>query len=455
MDIFITILRGLGGIALILFTAWLFSNNKKKVNWRLVVIGLSIQIVFAMFIFHGEAMRSWTPSWLPILALPKIIIDWLSACVIKILGFITVGSEFVFGSLAISPGTKGSMGFFFAFQVLPTIVFFSSLTAVLYYLGVLQKIVRGMAWLMSKLLGTSGAESLSNTANIFIGQTEAPMLVRPYIGSMTQSELFTIMVGGMATVAGGVMASYIQMLGTAMASAQGISVTAAQLQFAQHLITASVMAAPASIVIAKIMQPETKIPKTKGTVSVNVPKGASNVIEAAANGAADGLKLALNVGGMLVVFIAFIYMINFLLGEAGGMVGINGWLQQEFGKPLSMELILGLVLKYFVIGIGVPVQDAFQFGSLFGTKVVLNEFVAYIGLTDIIKSGAMTPKGIKMATFALCGFANFSSIAIQLGGIAPMAPERKKDIAALGLKSVMGGGLVTLLTATLAGFLTF
>jgi CNT family concentrative nucleoside transporter len=373
--------------------------------------------------------------------------------VIKLLDFIAEGSKFVFGALAINPAGEGSMGFFFAFQVLPTIIFFASLTAVLYYLGVLQAIVKGMAWVMARLLGTSGAESLSNTANVFIGQTEAPMLVRPYIATMTQSELFTIMVGGMATVAGGVMASYIQMLGVAMAEAKGIGVSAAQLQFAVHLITASVMAAPASIVIAKILHPETDVPKTKGTVKVEVEKDASNVIEAAATGASQGLHLALNVGGMLIVFIAFIYLINFLLGEAGSILGVNAWLTQQFGKPLSMELILGLILKYIAIGIGVPAQDAFQFGSLFGTKVVLNEFVAYIGLTDVIKAGTMSAKGITMATFALCGFANFSSIAIQLGGIAPMAPKRKKDIAALGLKSVLGGALVTLLTATLAGFL--
>jgi CNT family concentrative nucleoside transporter len=195
------------------------------------------------------------------------------------------------------------------------------------------------------------------------------------------------------------------------------------------------------------------VPKTKGTVKVEVEKDASNVIEAAATGASQGLHLALNVGGMLIVFIAFIFLINFLLGEVGSILGVNAWLTQQFGKPLSMELILGLILKYIAIGIGVPAQDAFQFGSLFGTKVVLNEFVAYIGLTDVIKAGTMSPKGITMATFALCGFANFSSIAIQLGGIAPMAPKRKKDIAALGLKSVLGGALVTLLTATLAGFL--
>ena len=446
---FITIIRGILGILLIVGIAFLFSNNKRKISWRLVGIGLGMQMIFAIFIIHGEKLG----SWFFLLGWPKIVIEWLGGAVIKLLMFIGKGSEFVFGALSFAPGTKDSLGFFFAFNVLPTIIFFASLTAVLYYLGVLQMIVKGMAYIMARLLGTSGAESLSNTANIFIGQTEAPILVRPYIGSMTQSELYTIMVGGMATVAGGVMASYVQLLGISLAAAKGIPVTAAQLQFAVHLITASVMAAPASIVISKILHPETEVPKTKGTVKVKVEKDASNVIEAAANGAAQGLRLALNVGGMLIVFIAFIYLINFLLGEAGSIMGINSWLVAKFGKPLSMELVLGLILQYIAIGIGVPVQDAFEFGRLFGTKVVLNEFVAYIGLTEVIKSGAMSAKGITMATFALCGFANFSSIAIQLGGIAPMAPDRKKDIAALGLKAVLGGSLVTLLTATLAGFL--
>ncbi len=437
---FTSLLRGLLGILVLITIAFVFSNNKRKISWRLVGIGLAIQIVFAIFIFHGQTMGSWFAP----LGWPKVCIEFFGTVVIKILDFIAVGSKFVFSGLGAGPGQPDSMGFFFAFQVLPTIIFFASLTAVLYYLGILQLIVKGMAWFMARLLGVSGAESLSNTANIFIGQTEAPMLVRPFIGTMTQSELLTIMIGGMATVAGGVMASYVQMLGIALSQAQGISIAAAQGKFAVHLITASVMAAPASIVIAKILMPETEVPKTMGTVKVEVPRDASNVIEAAATGASDGLQLALNVGGMLIVFIAFIAMFNFLLGAVGSLIGY----------PLSMQLILGWLLKYIAIGIGVPVQDAMNFGGLFGTKVVLNEFVAYIDLTTLIKSGAMTEKGIRMATFALCGFANFSSIAIQLGGIAPMAPHRKKDIAALGLKSVLGGGLATLLTATLAGFLT-
>jgi CNT family concentrative nucleoside transporter len=443
-----TIANGLLGIVLILFIAFLFSNNKRKIKWRLVVTGLLIQVVFAIFILHGETMR----AWFFMLGWPKDIIDWLGTAIVKLLAFTIEGAKFVFGNLAVSAG-DGSLGFFFAFQVLPTIIFFASLTTVLYYLGVLQAVVRGMAWVMARLMGTSGAESLSNTANIFLGQTEAPLLIRPFIGTMTRSEILTVMVGGMATVAGGVMASFVQMLGTAMADAKGVPLDQAQLEFAVHLIAASAMAAPASLVISKILYPETGVPKTLGTVRLKVEKTASNIIEAAANGAADGVKLAINVGAMLIAFIAFIALVNFLFLEVGGFLGVNEWLTERYGLPLSMELIFGFVLKYLAMGIGVPAEDAFTFGTLFGTKVVLNEFVAYIGLVDVIKEGAMSSKGILMSTFALCGFANFSSIAIQIGGIGPMAPERKKDLASLGLRAVLGGSLVTLLTATLAGIL--
>ncbi len=244
---FSTIIRGIAGILLILGIAFLFSNNKRKINWRLVIFGMVMQLIFAIFIIHGERMG----SWFFLLEWPKLAIEWLGKAVIQLLMFIGKGSEFVFGVLAYPAGASGSLGFFFAFNVLPTIIFFASLTAVLYHLGILQAVVKGMAWLMARLLGTSGAESLSNTANVFVGQTEAPILIRPYISSMTHSELYTIMVGGMATVAGGVMASYVQMLGIAMAEARGLTLNAAQLKFAVHLITASVMAAPASLVIAK------------------------------------------------------------------------------------------------------------------------------------------------------------------------------------------------------------
>ena len=405
-------------------------------------------MVFAVFILYSDTLRSWFAP----LGWPKALISWLGGAIVSLLGFTTEGSKFVFGRLAVNSGPD-SLGVFFAFQVLPTIIFVATLTSVLYYLGILQAVVKGMAWFMAKLMGTSGAESLSNTANIFVGQTEAPLLIKPYIGTMTNSEILTIMVGGMATIAGGVMAAYIQMLGQALAEVQKIPLAEAQLRFAVQLLAASVMAAPASLVIAKILYPETGTPVTKGTVRLKVEKNASNVIEAAATGAGDGMQLALNVGAMLLAFIAGIALINYLFVGLGDLLGINAYLTAHFGQPLSLQLIFGVVLRYLAIGIGVPVADAFHFGSLLGTKVVLNEFVAYIDLVGLIKQGVMSPKGVTMATYALCGFANFSSIAIQIGGIAPMAPHRKKDIAALGLKAVLGGSLATLMTATLAGIL--
>lgn len=448
MDFVISLVRGTFGLALLLGIAFLFSNNKKKINWRLVVTGISIQVLFAIFILHSETLRSW---FFP-LGWVKDVINWLGSAIVALLGFTMEGAIFVFGKLAINGGAD-SLGFFFAFQVLPTIIFVSALTSVLYYLGILQMVVKGMAWVMAKLLGTSGAESLANTANIFVGQTEAPLLIRPYIAKMTNSELLTIMIGGMATIAGGVMAGYIQTLGHSFAEANNIPLYQAQLRFAVQLLAASCMAAPASLVVAKILYPEVDDPVTKGTVRLKVDKNASNIVEAAATGASDGLQLALNVAGMLLAFIALIAMFNFILTNLGDVVGVNQMLKANFGKPLSLQLIFGLLLQYLAYGIGVPWQDALNFGSLIGTKVVLNEFVAYLDLTTLIKAHAMSEKGMIMATYALCGFANFSSIAIQIGGISPLAPERKKDIAALGLRAVLGGTLATLMTATLAGIL--
>jgi len=444
----ISLLRGILGLGLILGIALLFSNNRRRISWRLVGSGILIQVVFAVFILYSDKLSAFFSP----LGWPKVLISWLGGAVVSLLNFTAEGSKFVFGRLAVNSGPD-SLGVYFAFQVLPTIIFVATLTSVLYYLGILQTVVKGMAWFMAKVMGTSGAESLSNTANIFVGQTEAPLLIKPYIGTMTKSEILTIMIGGMATIAGGVMAAYIQMLGQALAEVQKIPLAEAQLRFAVQLLAASVMAAPASLVIAKILYPETESPVTKGTVKLKVEKNASNVIEAAATGAGDGLGLALNVGAMLLAFIAGIAMINYLLTGLGGLLGVNAYLTAHFGQPLSLQLVLGVILRYLAIGIGVPVADAFHFGSLFGTKIVLNEFVAYIDLVGLIKQGVLSPKGITMATYALCGFANFSSIAIQIGGISPMAPHRKKDISALGLKAVLGGALATLMTATLAGIL--
>lgn len=439
MDRFI----GLLGIAVIFGIAYLVSNNKKRINWRLVGMGLVIQIVFGILIIKGRELGDWFAplGWF------FQLFQLLGAGIVKLLGFTTEGAKFVFGSLAISPGPgiTGSMGFFFVFQVLPTIIFFSSLMSVLYYLGIMQKVVQGMAWVMSKMMGTSGAESLSNTANIFVGQTEAPLMIRPFIKTMTQSELLTIMVGGMATIAGGVMAAYIQMLGESFAVAHHLQLLDAQIKFATQLMGASIMAAPAGLAISKIMYPEVEEPVTRGTVKLHVEKNASNVIEAAAGGASDGVQLALNVAGMLLAFIALIALFNAIIGYFGNLVGIEN---------LSLQVIFGYLFAPLAFIVGVPWNEAFTVGSLLGTKVTLNEFVAYLQLADYIKDQTLTSeKSIMISTFALCGFANFSSIAIQIGGISPLAPERRKDIAALGMRAVLGGMLATLLTGTVAGII--
>jgi concentrative nucleoside transporter, CNT family len=448
MDI-VSVIRGAVGLILLLGIAFLFSANKKSVNWRLVGMGLLIQLIFAVFIIHSETLRAWffPLGWL------KDLVNWLGTAIVALLGFTLEGSKFVFGKLGASTGSD-SLGFFFAFQVLPTIIFVSSLAALLYHLGILQAVVKGMAWIMAKLLGTSGAETLSNAANVFLGQTEAPLLVRPYIQTMTQSELLTIMIGGMATISAALIATYSLMLGQAYAEFHHIAVDSAQLKFAVSLLAASTMAFPGSMVIAKILFPEEGDPVTKGTVKLKIPKKDANVIDAAATGAGDGLWLALNVAAMLLAFIALIALFNSMLIWIGNVTSLNIMMVKNFGQPLSMQLIFGMLLQYIAMGIGVPVHDALNFGSLIGTKTVLNEFVAYLDLTTMIKNGVLSEKGITMATYALCGFANFSSIAIQIGGIGPMAPDRKKDIASFGLKAVLGGCLATLMTATLAGILT-
>ncbi|NUQ82782.1 MAG: NupC/NupG family nucleoside CNT transporter [Bacteroidetes bacterium] len=443
------ILQGIVGLIIIIGLAWLFSSNRKAINWKLVGIGISLQVVFGIFVIRGRDLgQIWSPlEW------PKMAFDFVSTVFVQLLAFTVEGSRFVFGNLAISPGFNDSLGFFFAFQVLPTIIFFASIMSVLYHLGIMQKVVQGVAWLISKSLRTSGAETLSVSANIFVGQTEAPLVIKPFIGKMTQSELMAVMIGGMATIAGGVMASYVQMLGFSFAQAKGIPIQEAQIQFAGQLLGASIMAAPAALLIAKILVPETGTPETTGHVKVPVEKTSSNVIEAAAAGAADGLKLALNVGAMLLAFIALIALVNWLLGQLGEVTGLNAWLVDTYKQPLKLELMLGLVLQYLAMGIGVPVADALNFGSLIGTKIILNEFVAYLNLADMVKANMLDPKTITMATFALCGFANISSIAIQIGGIGPLAPHRQSDLAKLGLRAVLGGTLATLMTASIAGVL--
>ncbi|NNG28190.1 MAG: NupC/NupG family nucleoside CNT transporter [Ignavibacteriaceae bacterium] len=445
-----SILRGFVGIIVLVGIAFLLSNNKKKINWKLVGTGLGLQFVFAVFILRSEELR----SFFFILGWPKDFFGWISGFFVVVLNFTMAGAQFVFGDLAKLPGSEGSMGSFFAFQVLPTIIFFACLMSILYYVGFMQMVVRGMAWIMARFLGTSGAESLSCSANIFVGQTEAPLMVKPYLKEMTKSEILTIMVGGMATIAGGVMAAYIQILGSAYSIKHGVPLAEAQQLFATQLLGASVMAAPAAIVISKILFPETSEPKTKGTVKVDVEKDASNIIEAAANGASAGLKLALNVGAMLLAFIALIALVNYLLDGLGDLVNWNESLKATYGQPLSFELLLGWIFQFVAFSIGVPWEDALNFGSLLGTKIVINEFVAYSEMGTMIEAGKiLNEKSILMATYALCGFANLSSIAIQIGGLGPLAPNKKSDIAALGIKAVIGGAMATLMTATLAGLL--
>ncbi|MBO6574034.1 MAG: hypothetical protein JJ896_01345 [Rhodothermales bacterium] len=432
-----SILRGLLGITVILGIALAMSNNRRSVNWRMVAAGLGLQLVLAIFLLKGAAMGEvFAP-----LAWPKAFFSWVSSFFVVVLEFTTEGAEFIFGPLALSPGTDGSLGNFFAFQVLPTIIFFGSLMALLYHLGVMQKVVQYMAWAVSKFLGTSGAESLSVTANIFVGQTEAPLVIRPYLEKMTYSELMAIMTGGMATIAGGVMAAYIQMLGDPYAAARGLELAEGRLIFAEHLLGASVMAAPAALILAKIIIPEIGEPVTRGKVSIPTEKTAANSIDAIASGAVDGVKLAINVGGMLIAFLAMIAMINYILGWGAGF----------FGAELTLQQLLGWTVAPVAWLIGVPWADAVQFGSLLGTKVIVNEFVAYLEMAGAIAEGTLGSKATIMATFALCGFANLSSIAIQIGGIGPLAPSRTGELAALGLKAVLAGTLANMMTATIAG----
>lgn len=439
------ILRGAIGMVAIIGIAIAFSNNRKAIDWKLVGTGLGIQFVLAVFILKGSVMAEY---WSP-LGWPKEFFSWVSSFFVIVLDFTTEGAEFIFGDLAKSPGMEGSLGNFFAFQVLPTIVFFASLTAILYHYGILQKVVSWMSSGMQKLMGTSGAESLSVVANIFVGQTESPLVIKPYIEKMTKSELLTIMTGGMATIAGGVMAAYVQMLGNSYSAAQGVSLDVGRLMFAEQLLGASLMAAPAALVIAKVIFPETSEPATKGDVEMSVEKTDANGIDAAATGAGVGLKLAANVGAMLLAFIALLAMGNYFLAEIGNLVGLN----QALGFELTIETLLGWVIAPIAFIVGVPWADAINMGSLIGTKVVLNEFVAYLQLADMVEQNTLSPKTITMATFALCGFANFSSIAIQIGGIGGLAPSRKSELASFGLLAVLAGTLANLMTATIAGML--
>jgi len=437
---YVSILRGLVGLIIITALAFLFSNNKKKINWRLVGTGIILQFAFAFIVLKTDIGRN--------------IFNYCSQFFVWLFSFASNGAQFVFGALAQGPGTSGSLGIIFAFQVLPTIIFFACFMSILYYLGIMQRIVQGIAYVMLRLLGTSGAESLDVAANTFIGQTEAPLVIRPYLSTLTNSELFTIMTSGMAHIAGGVLAAYMQMLGLAYAKATGLPIDASQVYFAGHLLAASIMAAPATMVVAKMLMPESDTPLTMGTVRVKIERTHSNIIEAAAGGASDGVRLAINVAGMLIAFIALIALMNALLGTIGDVSGLNAICQTQFQQKLSLELLFGLVFQFIAFTIGVPWHDALNVGSLMGIKLVVNEFVAYLRLSDMISAGMLSPKAIVIATYALCGFANFSSIAIQIGGLSPLAENRRGDIAKLGLKSLLGGTIATWMTASIAGLLT-
>ncbi len=437
MSLPVLILRGLFGLCVLVGIAFLFSKNRRAVKWRIVGAGIGLQLVFALLVLKTAPGR--------------FVFEALARGFAQLLEYTYAGSAFIFGPLLGTPG--GEMGVIFAFQVLPTIIFFASLMGVLYYLGWIQPVVRGMGWVMERAMRITGAESLATAANVFIGQTEAPLVVRPYVHRMTHSELATLMIGGMATIAGGVLAAYIAFLGGGSAAEQA--------QFAGHLLAASIMSAPAAVVMAKILVPETDEPRDPEEVELATDSDVENVIDAAAEGAAEGLKLALNVGAMLLAFIALIAFINAVLGWAGNPVVFDTELYDlnaliaavsngQF-EQLSLQSIFGFLFAPLAWAMGVEAQDILYFGTLLGEKIAVNEFVAYASLADL--KDVMSERSVIIATYALCGFANFSSIAIQIGGIGGIAPERRSEIAGLGLRAVLGGALASWMTATIAGVL--
>ncbi len=400
---------GLIGIVVLLAIAFALSNNRKKINLRIVGWGLGLQMVFAIFILK--------------LPFGGILFGYLDKAVRKLISFSDAGSDFLFKSFIPDVGYHVAM-INFAFRALPTIIFFSSLMAVLYHYGIIQVIVKWIARAMQKTMGTSGSETLSISANIFVGQTEAPLMVRPFISKMTQSELTAVMTGGFATVAGGILAIYVMWLG----DIPGI---------AGHLLAASVMSAPAALVMAKIIYPETEISETMGDMKFDIEQQKTNVFEALGDGASTGLKLAANVGAMLIAFVSLVAMINYLLSFVG----------------ISMDGVLGFIFKPLAWTMGVPWEEAGTLGMLMGEKIVFTELIAYGDLKELIASDAISDRTAIIASYALCGFANFGSIGIQLGGLGGMAPDRKTDLAKLVTKAMIGGALASWLTATIAGLL--
>lgn len=423
-------IRGLIGLLVLVSFAYLFSVNKKKIDWRLVGTGLLLQIIFGLLITKVDFV--------------ELLFKKVSDAFVIFLSFSGDGARFLFGDLAGS-----SFGFIFAFQVLPTVIFFSTVTAGLYYLGILQKLVFGIAWVMSRTMRLSGAESLSAAGNIFLGQTEAPLLVRPFVANMTRSELMCLMTGGMATIAGGVLAGYVAFLGG--------DDPVQQSKFASYLLSASIMNAPAAIVIAKILIPETNPDGIDDRLQVSQEKMGVNLIDALSTGAADGLKLALNIGGMLLAFIAVIAALNYFLENVvGDLTGLNEFVVSSTNgtfSAFSLEYILGQGFRLFAFAMGVEWGDTLAVGSLLGQKTVINEFVAYLSLADLKEASALSNKSIIIATYALCGFSNFSSIAIQVGGIGGMAPNQQGNLSKLGMRALLAATLACMMTATIAGAL--
>jgi CNT family concentrative nucleoside transporter len=424
--------RGILGMAVLILIAFLFSSNRRAINWKTVGIGLAIQLALAIGILKVPFIRA--------------IFTVLGKLFNEILNFTVAGSQFLLGNLM--DLNNPNIGYVFAFQILPTIIFFSALTSVLFYLGAIQKVVKGLAWLLTKSLGISGPESLSVAGNIFLGQTEAPLMIKAYLEKMTRSEILLVMIGGMATVAGGVLAAYIGFLGG--------NDEALRLEFARHLIAASVMAAPGAIVVSKILCPQTEQVDTN--IKVSTEKIGTNLLDAIANGTTEGLKLAVNVGAMLLVFVAFIAMLNGIFGFIGDITNLNQFIAANTSfEKLSLEAILGTIFAPLMWLIGVANEDIALMGQLLGIKLASSEFVAYTQLATL-KDLTSAPhlgyqKSIIMATYMLCGFANFASIGIQIGGIGSLAPGQRKTLSEFGMKAVLGGSLASLLSATIAGMI--
>lgn len=422
--------RGALGMISLIFIAFLFSSNRKNINWKTVGIGLGFQLLIAIGVLKVGVIKN--------------AFEGVGQVFVNILEFTRAGSEFLFNGLM----DVNSYGFIFAFQVLPTILFFSALTSVLFYLGIIQKVVKAMAWLLSKSLKISGAESLSVAGNIFLGQTEAPLLIKAYLEKMNKSEILLVMIGGMATVAGAVLAAYIGFLGG--------DDPALRLFYAKHLLAASVMAAPGAIVISKILYPQTKTINTN--VKVSQEKIGANFLDAIANGTTEGLKLAVNVGAMLLVFVAFIAMFNGILGWVGDVSNLNTWIVSNTPyDSLSLELILGYAFAPLMWLIGIAKEDMALMGQLLGIKLAASEFVGYIQLADLKNIANAThlkfEKSVIMATYMLCGFANFASIGIQIGGIGSLAPGQRKLLSKFGMKALIGGTIASLVSATIAGMI--